>query len=91
MPGAVGFSLDMLLFKGIIPDSQDKSTSENSQKSSLKIVVCMQEDKNITIPEIAKQIGITERGVKKQISKLKADGKIKRIGPDKGGYWEVFK
>jgi len=81
----------MLLFKGIIPDSQDKSSSETSQKSSLKIVLCMQEDKNITIPEIAKQIGITERGVKKQISKLKANGKIKRVGPDKGGYWEVLK
>ena len=51
----------------------------------------MQEDKNITIPEIAKKIGITERGVKKQISKMKADGKIKRVGPDKGGYWEVLK
>jgi len=85
----------MLLFKGIIPDSQDKSIPETTQKSSLKsslkIVVCMQENKNITIPEIAKQIGITERGVKKQISKLKADGKIKRIGPAKGGYWEVLK
>ena len=80
---------------GIIPDSQDKSSSESIQKSSLKsslkIVLFMQEDKNITIPEIAKKIGITERGVKKQISKMKADGKIKRVGPDKGGYWEVLK
>jgi len=50
----------------------------------------MQGDKNITIPEIAKQIGITERMIKKQISKLKAEGKIKRVGPDKGGYWEVM-
>jgi len=39
----------MLLFKGIIPDSQDKSTSETIKKSSLKIVLFMQEDKNITI------------------------------------------
>ena len=85
----------MLLFKGIIPDSQDKGTPEtrrkSSLKSSLKIVLCMQENKNITIPEIAEQIGITERGVKKHISKLKAEGKITRIGPAKGGYWEIIK
>ena len=43
----------------------------------------------ITIPEIAVIVGITERGVKKHISNLKQAGKIKRIGPDKGGYWEV--
>ncbi len=88
----------MLLFKGIIPDSQAKATPETRQKSSpksspkssLKIVLCMQADKNITIPEIAEQIGITERGVKKQISKLKADGKITRVGPAKGGYWKII-
>ncbi|MEA3487165.1 MAG: ATP-binding protein, partial [Thermodesulfobacteriota bacterium] len=85
----------MLLFKGIIPESQDKDTPEttrkSSLKSSLKIVLCMKEDKKITIPEIAERIGITERGVKKQISKLKAEGKITRVGPDKGGYWKILK
>jgi ATP-dependent DNA helicase RecG len=49
----------------------------------------MKVNPSITIPEIAVVIGISERGVKKQISKLKQNGIIKRIGPDKGGYWEV--
>jgi predicted HTH transcriptional regulator len=43
----------------------------------------------ITIAELAKNIGITERAIKMQIEKMKVQGKIQRIGPDKGGRWEV--
>ena len=34
--------------------------------------------------------GITEDGVKYQLNKLKKQGRIARVGPDKGGYWEVI-
>jgi ATP-dependent DNA helicase RecG len=33
---------------------------------------------------------ISEDGVKYHMEKLKAEGKIKRIGPDKGGRWEIL-
>ena len=33
---------------------------------------------------------ITARAIAKQIAKLKEEGKLKRVGPDKGGYWEVI-
>ena len=38
---------------------------------------------------LAEAIGITAKGVEKQLAKLKAQGVIRRIGPDKGGIWEV--
>jgi ATP-dependent DNA helicase RecG len=28
--------------------------------------------------------------VEKQVSKLRKDGRIRRVGPDKGGHWEVL-
>ena len=40
--------------------------------------------------EMAKKLGISPKGVEWQISKLKADGSIRRIGPDNGGHWEVM-
>ena len=49
----------------------------------------MQNDPVITIAELAQNIGITERAIKMQIEKMKAQGRIQRIGPDKGGRWEV--
>jgi len=42
--------------------------------------------------EIAKSLGgISENGVKYHLEKLKASGRIRRVGPDKGGHWEVLK
>ena len=34
-------------------------------------------------------LGISRRAVAKHIAALQACGRILRIGPDKGGHWEV--
>jgi ATP-dependent DNA helicase RecG len=40
--------------------------------------------------EIAERLAdITEDGVKYHLDRLKAAGKIRRIGPARGGRWEV--
>ena len=51
----------------------------------------MSNKSKITIAELSEIIGITEKAVKKNIAKLKKEGKIERVGPDKGGYWKVKK
>ena len=38
---------------------------------------------------MAEIIGVTERSIERNVNKLKKEGKLKRIGPDKGGYWEI--
>lgn len=69
------------------PKSSGKE--ESSQKSSQKIIELMQNDPTITIADLAQIVGITDRAIKKQIEKLRIRGLIRRIGPDKGGHWEV--
>ena len=39
--------------------------------------------------DLADEIGISAKGVEKQLGILKATGRLRRIGPDKGGKWEV--
>ncbi len=60
---------------------------ENEKKISRLIIT----DKFATINSIAKSIGISTTAVEKNLTKLKEKGLIQRIGPDKGGYWEVLK
>jgi len=38
---------------------------------------------------MAAQIGISSRAVEKHIAALKSRGLLKRIGPAKGGHWEL--
>ena len=66
-------------------ESQEKS----SQKSSQKIISLMAVKPSISTQEIADELGISRRAISKQITKLRDQGIIQRIGPDKGGHWEV--
>ncbi len=67
-----------------------KSSPKVHQKSSPKIIELMRENPNITITELSLIIGITERGIKKNIAKLKQEGIIKRVGSYRAGYWKVL-
>ncbi|HAH32808.1 MAG TPA: hypothetical protein DCL44_10895 [Elusimicrobia bacterium] len=59
-------------------------------QSSQKIIDIIRNRGNVTISELSDSLGITDRAIKKQLRALKAQGLIKRIGPDKGGHWEVL-
>ncbi|MBU0486862.1 MAG: HTH domain-containing protein [Bacteroidetes bacterium] len=54
-----------------------------------KIIEIIRGNMFATFPEMAISTGVTERTVYRNIQKLKAQGIIKRIGPDKGGYWMI--
>ena len=59
------------------------------EKSREKIVRLLRGNGNMTTVTLAEALGISTKAVEKHLSKLKSDGVLSRIGPDKGGYWEV--
>ncbi len=50
----------------------------------------MAKNPNVTIAELTRIISMSNAGVRKIIGQMKSDGLIRRIGPDKGGHWEVI-
>lgn len=60
------------------------------EKRREDILANIRKDKRVTIPDLARILHVTEKTIKRDIEKLKKRGKLKRIGPDKGGYWEVI-
>lgn len=75
-----------------LPKSGEKPTKsrEKKMKSREKILALLSQDNTLSAAALAEQIGITPKAVEKQIAKMKADGVLRRIGPDKGGYWQVI-
>ena len=65
-------------------------TEIGSEKSSEKTLNAIRADKNISARKLAEMLAISPRAVEKHIARLKSDGKLKRIGPAKGGHWEVI-
>ncbi len=67
-----------------------RGSLKSSLKSSLKILEILAAEPTCTYDELAGRIGISRRAITKQIKNLRETGKLKRIGPDKGGHWEVI-
>ena len=68
----------------------EKTTVITTKKTTEKIVRLMKSNPYITNKELAEVCGITEDGVYWNTKKLKKNNRIRRIGGDKGGYWEVL-
>ena len=66
------------------------SDIDTTQKTTQKIVEQMRSNPTISIEELAELCGLTRDGINCNIRNLKNKGIIKRIGPDKGGHWEVI-
>ena len=80
----------------VIQDDIDRVTNKVTDKvtnkvtdNQKKIIYLLREDSGITTVELAKKVGISQRKIKENIGKLKKIGLLSRIGPARGGYWEV--
>jgi Fic family protein len=61
----------------------------NSETTSDKIITLLRENPRHSARSLADVIGISAKGVEKQLAKLKTSGKITHIGSAKGGHWQV--
>lgn len=81
--------------KSYTPESAEKMSEQMSEqmseKTRVKILSVLRATPYITMNELAEIVGISKKRVEWQMAKLKKEGRIKRIGPDKGGHWEVMK
>jgi predicted HTH transcriptional regulator len=83
------------------PEKATEKFTENTEKfteniekftENLKNILELIEDNpTISFDELSEKIGISRRAIIKNTNKLKQLGLLKRIGPDKGGYWKINK
>ena len=58
-------------------------------KSREKIITAIKGNGRHTTNSLAELVGVSPKAIEKHLAKLKAEGILVRIGPDKGGHWEV--
>ena len=69
-----------------------ETTQETTQKITQKILALIEQNPHVTRKNLSRLVGnITEDGIKYNLAVLVKAGKIKRVGPDKGGFWKVTK
>lgn len=66
------------------------SIVEKLSTTRAKIVRIIWKNPNATALSISKEIDIASRNVQEHLRILQKQGVIRRIGPDKGGHWEII-
>ncbi len=70
-----------------LENESERKCGENVEK----VIQIIEEKPDVTIKEIASLLGKSNRWAEEQIRKMKEQKIIRRVGPDKGGYWELIK
>jgi ATP-dependent DNA helicase RecG len=70
--------------------TRGKTREKTRGKTREKIIYLIKENPEITTNEMVEKLNISVKGVEWQIKNLKDKGILKRIGPDKGGYWKII-
>ena len=76
--------------KSATDTTTEKTTQKSVEKSVEKVWRLIKQDPYITTKQIADAVGLSTRGIEENIKKLKREGRIRRIGGDNGGHWEVI-
>lgn len=75
-------------------ESIGEYTSEVQPKKKVKtrdkIIELLRDSPKHTTRTLAEEIGITPKGVERHLAILKAEGILHRIGPGKGGEWQII-
>ncbi|MBQ7189657.1 MAG: winged helix-turn-helix transcriptional regulator [Kiritimatiellae bacterium] len=58
-------------------------------RTDCEIVRKIKDTPSITTSQLAEEMGMSRIGIQRAIARLKARDIIRRVGPDKGGHWEV--
>ena len=67
-----------------------KTLQKTPQKTPQKIMDLIMKNPDITTQEMATLIGIDRSNIARAIKKLQERGLVRRVGPDKGGHWEII-
>jgi len=86
------------IFRIIIPlpadvqlkHEQTETLKPRKKKTSEKILDIIRQNPKITIRELQEKLNLSKAGIEWNLNKLKEQGKIKRVGSDREGFWQII-
>lgn len=63
--------------------------ARGTSNNAARILDILAKHPRFTTADLAGILHISDKGVEKHLANLKKSGRLQRVGPDKGGFWEV--
>jgi ATP-dependent DNA helicase RecG len=76
--------------KEVIDAEAEAYAGKTPEKTPEKILSLLKENPQLSIRDLADRIGKSESAVERALRRLREQNRLQRIGPDKGGYWQVI-
>lgn len=73
-----------------VNEKVNEKVNERVNERQAAIIAIVSDNPYITQSELASRLGISLVHVNKNMKKLQGLGVIRRVGPDKGGHWEIL-
>ena len=92
MLGMISQTLDDVLTSGNdvgINDGINVGITNAAEAMREQLLLLVSENPNITVKQMAAELGISTRQAERIVSSLKQKGKLVRIGANRNGRWEV--
>jgi len=70
---------------------EDVPANVPANNISDKILILVRANPNTTAQKMALALGVAEKTIKRHLKSLRKQGRLKRVGSDKAGHWEVIK
>lgn len=62
----------------------------DAEQLEAAIIAHMKKDKRVSLKQLSKAYGKSKTSIFRIVEKLKSEGKIRRVGSEKSGTWEVL-
>ena len=89
------FHLDDFILKITVPKVTERviekamTLNEKLTKNRISIIKLIIENPYISKSELSKHVGISENSISRNIEAMR-DKYLRRVGPNKGGFWEII-
>lgn len=71
-------------------EMSEKTSEKTSEDTAARILTLLRSEPSLSARKLAQQLELSARAVELQLARLKSSGKLQRIGPAKGGHWQVI-
>jgi ATP-dependent DNA helicase RecG len=76
---------------GLTPPENAKKTPRKHPENPKKILLALlRQQPDASMRAMAEQTGLSQASVRHHLRRMQADNMLRRIGPDKGGHWQVI-
>jgi ATP-dependent DNA helicase RecG len=62
---------------------------KGSEKVAERVLAILSEQPALSVSDVAHKLGLSPRAIEKHVARLREAGRLRRVGPPRGGRWEV--